>query len=500
MTRNNKRFIFSAAALITVGCMWAKSEQTLQVYQADIKVNEKAQTVDVNLDLNLKDYKIGRNGEMTYTPIILSADGKDSLVMDPFTICGRNRWYYYLRENVIGKTGYKIYRSGKDEVVKINETVPFEPWMNNSTVEVRQQCATCCSKPKTLPGDLEDGNLLVARINTVKPLVSTDDYVFAPPMSDAPVEKSVEGKAFVSFVVNKTDLNPNYMVNKREIQKILNSIDIVKKDPDAVITNVHIKGFASPEGSYENNVRLAQGRTQTLAQYVNNLYRFEPGIMTTSYEPEDWDGLRSYVQDSLNYDITNRQAILAIIDGPLGFDAKDNALKANFPKDYQVMLKQIYPWLRHSDYSVKYNIKVFNDINDLKRLYNSDPTKLRAVDFYTLAQQYPVGSPEYLATMKKAVEVYPADPMINLNVANLYLMEGDFDQAEKYLLNSGINPQANFARGVLLAKRGDYREAEKYFKVAKEAGISQADGYLMQLDKVLNPQNTVDVVIKTTKK
>lgn len=486
--------ILIGGMLMSVATVWG-ADPTLKLTDVDITVNEKAGTVTMNLDLYLKNYKVGRNGEAVFTPVILSENGQDSVVMPSFTVCGRNRYYWYMRQGALDSGQTPIYRSGKKEKVTISETVPLQPWMlDNGTVEVRQESANCCSRPRLIPGDSPFGNVLLARLHTTEPALDYD-YVFAPPMEDKPVEKSVEGRAFVTFVVNKTDLNPTYMNNPAEIRKILNSIDIVKADPDAIITEVHIRGYASPEGPYDNNVRLAKGRTETLANYVNSLYKFQKGIMTTSYDPEDWGGLRSYVTDSMNYDLTNRAGLLAVIDGPLGFDERDAALKRQFPADYKVILNEIYPWLRHSDYKVKYNIKVYTDLANLMRLYNSDPTKLRPVDFYTIAQQYPTGSEEYLAVMKKGVEVYPDEPMINLNVANLYLMEGDFDAAQSCLLKAGQNPQANYARGVMAAKRGDYREARKWFTLAEEAGIPQAAVYLNQINESENA-NPVEMIWK----
>lgn len=490
------------------------ADPTLKVYDADVTVNTQAQTLTMVLDLHMKDYKIGRNAEATFTPIILSENGNDSIVMAPFTVCGRNRYYWYLRNGKLDTGQANIFRSGSKEIATISETVPLQSWMlDNGTVEVRQVCSTCCNKPETVPGNSPFGNVLVARIHQLPeapsaPGLDIADYVFTPPKEVAPVKKSLEGRAFVTFVVNRTELNPTYMNNPAEIKKIMNSIDIVRKDPDAEITEIHIRGYASPEGPWDNNVRLAKGRTETLANYVNKQYKFKPGIMTTSYDPEDWGGLRSYVADSLNYNLSNRQGLLNIIDGPLGADAKDAALKSQYPQDYQVILKEIYPWLRHSDYAVRYNIKVYTDMNNLLRLYNTDPSKLRPVDFYLIAQEYPVGSDRYCDVMRKAVEVYPDDPELNVNMANIYMKEGNFEAAQSCLIRAQQLPEANFARGVLAAKRGDYLEAEKRFKLAAEGGIPQASQYLRQVQEQLEIQRSnkaarssvpVDMLIETTK-
>lgn len=474
--------ILCAALSLAAGSMSAKSVQPVKVSEAAVELNEDAQTVSVSVKFNMKDIRLSRNQEVILIPAIFSADGTDSLMMRGITVCGHNRWYWYLREGLADNPANGIYRAGTDQTVTLSETVPFRNWMQHSTVELVMKAASCCHTPQKVVGVSPNGGGLIATINTDRPAWDFE-YVFAPELSAAPVEMALEGSAFVNFVVNRTELNPDYMINRQEINKILSSIDKVKNDADAVITNIHIKGFASPEGSYANNTRLAQGRTETLARYVNDLYKFAPGVMTVSYEPEDWAGLRNYVADSLNYNIDNRGEILGIIDGPLEFDAKDQALRTHFPKDYQVILKQIYPWLRHSDYRVAYKIKEYTDISDLKRLYASEPAKLRPIDFYTLAQQYPEGSREFLEIMKKASEVYPDDAMINLNVANLYMIEGNLEAAQSALLKSGNSPRANFARGVLAVKRGDLDGAEKFFRLAKDEGVDKADLYLRQIQQ-----------------
>ena len=94
----------------------------------------------------------------------------------------------------------------------------------------------------------------------------------------------------MDFVVNRTEIRPDYRGNRKEIAKIIESIDKVKNDPDATITRITIKGYASPEGSYANNVRLAMGRTAALKEYVRKHYNFDQEIMMTDYEPEDWAG------------------------------------------------------------------------------------------------------------------------------------------------------------------------------------------------------------------
>ena len=60
------------------------------------------------------------------------------------------------------------------------------------------------------------------------------------------------------------------------------------RDRYATITEVWIKGFASPEGSYANNTYLAENRAKALRDYVKSLYRFEHA--TDVYKRQNVDG------------------------------------------------------------------------------------------------------------------------------------------------------------------------------------------------------------------
>ena len=91
--------------------------------------------------------------------------------------------------------------------------------------------------------------------------------------------------------MNRTEIYEDYRRNPIELAKIRATIDTVRNDADTRITSIRIKGYASPEGSYANNTRLAQGRTETLKDYVQRLYNFPSGVMATDTSlrtGQDW--------------------------------------------------------------------------------------------------------------------------------------------------------------------------------------------------------------------
>ncbi|MDE6801982.1 MAG: hypothetical protein K2J06_04360, partial [Muribaculaceae bacterium] len=309
-------------------------------------------------------------------------------------------------------------------------------------------------------------------------------------------EFAIEGTAYVNFPVNRIELFPDYMSNTSELAKITSTIDSIKGDEDVTITSIFIKGFASPEGPYNNNVRLAKGRTQTLRdyveQYIRRLHNLSGDIISTDYLPEDWPGLRAYVEKS---GMANRDAILALIDSSLEPDAKDARIKKEFPDDYKFLLANVYPGLRHSDYIIRYNIKSYTTIEEILHALHTQPQKLSAEEFYRAAKSMIEGSDEYNEVFETAVRIYPNDPLCNLNAANTAISRGDFKTAERYLSKAGDTPEVNYARGVLAARMNDYAVAEKLFTVAAADGFEEARRALDTIRSLAaHPQGEVRII------
>lgn len=86
----------------------------------------------------------------------------------------------------------------------------------------------------------------------------------------------------------------------------------MRGDKYATITGVSIKGYASPEGSYANNERLAKGRSEALLAYVRERYGLDGADTEASYEAEDWQGLEARVERS---SMPAREALLDVIPG-----------------------------------------------------------------------------------------------------------------------------------------------------------------------------------------
>ncbi|MDE7142169.1 MAG: DUF3868 domain-containing protein, partial [Muribaculaceae bacterium] len=451
---------------------------------SDIKVARHDGELSVALGINPRSVNPGRDREVLFTPVVRSLDSADSLQLPQIRVAGRNRYYSHLRNDDLAE-GEKVCHAGSRETLEYRCEVPFEEWMTRSRIDMREEVANCCDAP------VPQGETPLALLDfEQKPFRPAHRYVAL--LSDSTIERSAEGRAFIDFIVNRTEIRPWYRGNTAELAKIIASIDKVKNDPDATITKVTIKGFASPEGSYSNNVRLAMGRTAALKEYVREHYDFDPEIMSTDYEPEDWAGLRAWVDRCT---LPHRAELLEIIDSKMEPDPKDAEMKRRYPAEYKIILDSVYPALRHSDYTVKYRIRTFVDIEELKRVYASTPDRLRPVDFQRIAATYGADSPEYKEVFMTAVKVHPRDEAANLNAANITMERGDLNAAAAYLANAGDTPESVYARGVLAALTGDNARARALLQAASERGLDIAAEELANLDTLLSAP-TVEYLIE----
>lgn len=438
-----------------------------QLPLGNITVTNTLETLTLNIDFQFDALPKNANTEYAVTPVMTSADGTDSIAFAPFILSGRNLYYRHLRLNNLSDT--TVYRSDRVDTLAYTTTIPRQPWMDNADISILTVRSGCCNTPKRVYDDP------VARVR--RP-VYTAKFAYEQPVPDTVKEFTLEGSAYVNFPVNRTEIYPDYMNNPAELVRITGTVDSVKSDPDITITYISIKGFASPEGSYANNVRLAKGRTATLTDYVERISNLPHGFIHTDYLPEDWPGLRAYVEKS---SMANRDAILAIIDSDLEPDAKDNKIKRDFPEDYKMLLAGVYPTLRHSDYLIRYNVRSYTSLEEILQVLHTQPQKLSPEEFYRAAKSMEVGSAEYNEVFETAVRMYPDDVVANLNAANTAMQSGRYAAAAHYLDKAGDSPMVIYARGVLAALEKDYPKAAAYFSDAAAKGQPDAAAALEEV-------------------
>lgn len=448
-----KRFAYTlfCMAAFTTSAMAQANSDTLRVVESN--VSRVGEDVIVDMKLDLSHIEVGRNRTLVYRPLLMKEDSVAELT--PIIVNGRVRHIQYQRLERAEDFPNEIEirrENGTEQTLDYHARVPFTDWMNKS--EVVMVCDLCGCGWESLQNDRSS----LFPVNLVhEPVVPAVLYI--TPLAEVKVrEKS--GSAYLDFPVNQTIIRPDYRRNSTELAAIDATIQSVEDDPNATITKVTIKGYASPEGSYANNQRLAEGRSNALLEYVKKLHDFGDAEFSVSSEPEDWEGLEKRIESS---SIADKEEWLAIIrdSEPADLDRKEWKLK-QLPT-YREVLNTIYPALRHSDYTVEYHIRNFTTDEAREMLYK-DPSQLSLEEMYRVAQTYEVGSESYNEVFEIAVRLYPDDPVSNLNAANTALLNRNATAARRYLAKAAEGPEKHLAEGVASWLEGDTDKARSIFE------------------------------------
>ncbi len=437
----------------------------------NISVEKSERTLFVKMDIDVSGLKVKSNQEVWMRPSLTSVD--DTLRLPSVMLAGRNRYFQAGRHGVASDS-ILLYRAGNQTVIPYNAVVSYEEWMESATLSVDRELRGCCSS------GIDRSSDLLATLD-FRPRVYETAMVYATPAVETVKTREVSGQAYIDFPVNRTEIYPDYRRNPVELDKIRRTIDVIRNDSDTRITSLSIKGYASPEGSYANNERLAKGRTDALAGYVDGLYEFPSGLISTSWEAEDWDGLRKYVEGS---GLEGCDGILAIIDSSLAPDARERKLKTSYPGQYKFLLENVYSGLRHSDYRVEYVIRSYTDVDEIASVMRTSPQKLSLHELFVLAQSLEPGSDAYNEVFEVAVRMYPDSELANLNAASTALLRRDTAAAARYLSRAGDSPQATYTRGVCAAIDGDHDTAQRLLTSAQAAGVAEAAAALAELERV----------------
>ena len=256
---------------------------------------------------------------------------------------------------------------------------------------------------------------------------------FEFPLVDVPHSKilteNIAGTARVKFKVNMTEIDSTLADNKAELAIITGKLDSIRNNLGMDIHRIELIGYASPEGSYANNDRLASKRTASLKSFIQSKIELPDSLIYVSHIAEDWDGLRNAIQESA---VEDKYALIEIIDSNRRPDAKE-ALMKRHSASWAWISRDVLPALRRTEYRIEYQ------------------HQYEEIELQTLEE------------------------------VNRCITEGNIDEAAELLVDIPSSPEADYARGVVAAMQHRYDEAEAWFNRARSRGVEEAELALHEL-------------------
>lgn len=458
-----KHYIILLAALVlSAANAMAQTKRSARILNRQVAVeNIKATRADnqffVGMDFCLDELNMPANRRVVLTPTIESGD--NSVALQPIVINGTKQKVMYERRD------YRKYpdamavtrKNGKAQSFSYQAQTEYADWMRNADIVMKEDLCGC-------------GKLDEQESEQIKKM-RQPKVAYIAPVAVEQKTYSMSGRAYVDFPVDRTELHPNYRNNPRELSKIVDTINIIKKDANMTITSIEIHGYASPEAPYKHNEYLAANRATTLKNYVRQLVKLDDRLFTVKSTAEDWQGLCKYIRES---NLNNRNAILKIAeDNATEPDRREWLIKSQYPEEYRTMLATWYPALRHSDYVITCNVRPFS-VEEAKQLIKTKPQLLSQNEMYMVAQTYEPGSKEFNEVFAIAALMYPDDPTANLNAACADINADKWSDALRKLDKAGDSAEADNARGVCYWQIGNEAKAIESFKKAADKGCDTA--------------------------
>lgn len=418
-------------------------------------------------DFILDSLEVASNRFRAFTPVLVSRDSTQQQRLKSLLVTGRRQEIVFERDGIDGIYAYNNERVrrlvGQPQTYSYTDAVDRQDW--HSGADLWLECDLCGC------GDSKDfGQAFLGTLEKPDPydLIRLADIVPAAAKKD----RSLHGTAYITFVVNKWDMKPDYMNNRRELRKITDTLDVMVADPNVSVRQIKIHGWASPESPYEHNKMLAENRAKSLTEYVKQQYKLPAEVFAPAEAtPENWIGLRKAVEEMDETVLPHKEQILAIIgDMSLQPDPKEWKIKQQYPAEYKYLLQNVYPGLRRSDYEISFNFSDFT-LEQAKDIYKKKPYQLSLREMWDVAQTLEPNSPEYNRMMQTAVNIYPDDPQALVNLANVAIRQKDLLKAESLLERAGDSAEALNSRAVIAILQQRYDDATSLLQQAAAKGL-----------------------------
>lgn len=478
------------------------------------------QNVWLNMNIVLDSTRIRTQHTVSLTPVLVSADGKREMPFGTIIIDGRTRHKVFLRRDRLDGSQPQrdsamaiIQRkNGKIQEYSYLSSVPYGSWMLGGKVEIRE-CVKGCA-------DCGEGKSESVLARPVLPAFIPQWLTGRIEPAPEPVKRRSESRiARLQFKWDRYDILPSLQDNARELSTVTGSISLVQGKDYIKITGIYVAGFASPEGTWEYNIRLSRNRARSFSEYIAAHNGVVDSLMHVEWSGEDWNGFREQLAAS---DFSKKDAVIGIIDTYTEDrnECERRMMEILTRDEYVWLLKNIYPYLRHCTYRIEYDVKNF-DLGEARKIIYERPQDLNLSEMYKVAGSYAPDSGEYAHAMDMAAKYYPDVPAVMNDRALEALETGDAEAAAAILSivadwlpedagaapgdmpgnggtaagggpesrSSGLTAeQAELMNtfGVACARAGQYGTALKALDTAMQAGNGNARHNLQQLYGVID--------------
>ncbi len=400
---------------------------------------------------------------VTVTPELRYADGK----------VARGESATFQGEKVMGNDQTISYKVGGRYTMKTN--FDFQPGMEKSDMYLTFD-AKVGKKIVEIPEVKVAYGVLATSELYRKTLVNSNSCL-APDTFQRVREKKLE--ANIKFLVNQANLRKSELKNN-SVQEFVNLLKEINADREGLnVRNVEVLAYASPEGGFDFNDKLASKRQTASEDYVRQQLK-ETNVdanIAARYTAEDWDGFQQLVQVS---NIQDKDVIIRVLSMYKDPEEREKQIR-NMSVVFRELADGILPELRRSRLIINYETIGRSD-EQIQQQYVDDAAKL-SVDELLYAATLEDNAAKKKEIYETAAKLYDKDYRAYNNLAALALAEGNEAKAqqlvEKAFRCNAAAPESNAILSLMALKNGDLSKAEgNLSKAVDAAGFNTVLGNL----------------------
>lgn len=280
--------------------------------------------------------------------------------------------------------------------------------------------------------------------------------------------------ADIMFLIQQAELRAGEL-KKSSVSDWKNVVANASQAPDQNV-NVEISAYASPDGGYTLNEKLAEKREQNTNTYLKQEMKKSKieAPIAAQYTAQDWEGFKELVEKS---NIQDKQLILSVLSMYKDTEQREKEIK-NISSVFSVLADEILPQLRRSRLTA--NVEIIGKSDEqLTQLAAADPKSL-SVEELLYAASIADSNAAKETIYQKVAEIYPNDFRAYNNLGVFDFQDGKMADAEanfnKALSLDANSPETNLNLGLIALTKGSSDKAQQFF--GKASGVSELNNVL----------------------
>jgi hypothetical protein len=397
------------------------SNTTVYVEPSDLQIVGDQFVLKTNVRIPARQFDL--NSRFIFQPALYNATLKDTTFFRPVVIDGEN--YHINQQRYFSFDGSKDRLADyivTNELGKTDNIYSYKDSLYVAPTDLDHDYKADCyiginglfrKETSILGGKTDYTDTLEIAKGTVNPLRFLDYNIEPQDLTDTSFIPKPEmkllmdaGVSKINFVLGKAKVDEKDPESVRNINTIKEKLQAIINNQFATLKSIEIVGYASPEGSYKQNLSLAKSRTDLILKDVAG--SLDPSIakyvdLTSKSVVEPWSKVADMVRDG-------DPELATYIDGLVYkySDTHDMIIPhMRKHKKYRgILLQEVLPSLRKVEYTLNYS--EFRKLKDFEiwDRYNARAEEISRYEYWRLIDTAPDSLTRY-NLINEGLEKYP---------------------------------------------------------------------------------------------